>query len=256
MQELEELREQAQKAIKTLKSINILQKELVSKGMTSSTISKIANKRHTVSKETLENFLQEIDSILSSNGYVFNENHKEYVSDENSEFKTPKNQQGKFAKIAGLYEMYHLSTEGNCILRNILDISAKGIVVVKGQSDHIYYGQAHSFLSSLVAINIHKTEEEEFYHQIVFNVGNYLKVSGEQLVRIFAVSTTINLDNMPMANLRVLIKIPKDKMAQAFCFVPNTKEWKELEEREPNLVEYLVSQNSILKLEKKANNPF
>ncbi len=253
-EEYESKRLQAQKGIKVwVEVLKRPQKELCDYGQITM-LSKIKNDNNKVGHDTLNNLFEKINEKLAEENFEFHTGFREYVKNSDKMVTDVlENSSGIFLKISGVYEMYHRTTEGNCILKNILELGADGKVLIRGQEGKIYYGKAVNFLNNLIVINIHRAGDYDFYYQIAFDIGNYLMISGENVARIFAVATTISLENMPLATLRVLLRVPKDAISQPFVFQPNTIEMNNLIEKNAALVNYL-SENSLLRLKKRVND--
>lgn len=254
-EEYQVIQTKIQKAVSVWRRKGHQQKNLVdSKSYSESTLSKILGGKEKVGEDTLANVLAFVEDKLNAIGYQYDDNFSEYILDEDAlEIQNKTQREGIFSKMAGLYEMYHLAAEGGIILKNILQIYPDGNVLIMGKENNTYYGKAHNFLNNLVCINIHRANHYDFFHQIIFDIGNYLMYGGEQVQRIFGISTTISLENMPMANLRVLIRLPQEMRSQPFQYVPYSAEWQELNAQYPNLIAYLT-ENATLKLKKRIND--
>ncbi|TAE69878.1 MAG: hypothetical protein EAZ85_12570 [Bacteroidetes bacterium] len=254
-EEYQEIRNKIQKAAAIWKNEGHLQKNLINeKSYKTTTLSKIINNSEKVGDDMIINVLEFVEQKIQEIGYIYDNNFETYIADNNNiKIKSKDKRTGLFSKISGVYEMFHLTAEGGIILKNTLQIYPDSSVIIIAKEGHTYYGQAHNFLNNLVSININKANDYDFYHQIIFDIGNYLMYGGEQVQRIFAISTTINLENMPMANARVLIRVPQNVSSQPFQYIPHTPEWHELNIQYPNLISYLTEQNT-LKLKKRVND--
>lgn len=255
-EEYQAIRTKIQTAVAIWREKGHQQKSLVNeKSYKQTTLSKIVNDSEKVSADMISNVLDFVEHKLQEIGYIYDVKFETYIpeNDDDIKIQSKDKRTGIFLKIAGLYEMFHLTAEGGIILKNTLQIYPDGTVIIIAKAGHTYYGNAHNFLNNLVAINIHKANDYAFYHQIIFDIGNYLMYGGEQVQRIFAISTTISLENMPMANARVLIRMPQNVSSQPFQYIPNTPEWNELEIQYPNLIAYLNEAN-MLKLKKRVND--
>jgi len=252
--EYEQLQKKATRAFERWDRLKLQQKEFAdtTKGLSPPTISKIANGNR-VGIDTLRNFVQHVESILQEKCWCWQPHIEDFTYAHGADLHPT--QAGTFDKIAGIYEMFHRTQEAGGIIKNILQIHADSNVTVNGQWGNTYYGRAHNFLTGLVSINIHKTQEYAFYHQICFNIGNYLMAGGERVERIFAVSTTVSLDNTFSTNLRVLIRRPPNVLSQPFLYMPDKPEWADLAQTHDGLIAYLNEQ-SILKQTKKVNDSF
>ncbi len=254
MEKYDTLLHKAQRGIEVWKTkLGKQQKELVNKGIAEATISKIAGGKEKVGHDTLHNFVEGLTNLLLEHHYQWKPHALDFMLAEYADLHHALG--GKFEQIAGIYEMFHKANEGAGILKNILQLHADGNVTIQGQWGNIYHGKAHNFLTNMVSINIRATHEYEFHHQICFNIGNYLMAGGERVERIYAVSTTVTLDNIFSANLRVLIRRHPSAISLPYQYSPNTPEWDELNQTHAGLTDYL-SENSILRQTKKVNENF
>ncbi len=109
-----------------------------------------------------------------------------------------------FMHLKGKYEVYHKSRHKDTLLKNILEIGPEGKAFMHSHSNHTHYGEVSIFQETMVAINFHTLNQKDFHYQILMNLKGYLEYGLSKVTHIWAISTTITLEQFPMANLRII----------------------------------------------------
>ncbi|TAF68095.1 MAG: hypothetical protein EAZ55_00655 [Cytophagales bacterium] len=117
-------------------------------------------------------------------------------------------------KVVGKYHIFHLNTEGNALIKNVLNIETDGTVSIEAHDNIKHYGNIHIFENTLAAININRLNDKPFFYQITFNFKGYLGYGISTLQHIWAVSTTISLTQFPMANIRLIFPFSEEDKKQ------------------------------------------
>jgi len=159
--------------------------------ISTSTLSKIKNKSVEVSEKTYFNLakvLQNIDKDMPSEIPI-------------------SSQENPFKHLVGKYEIYHQARHPQTLIKNILEITQEGKAFIYTASQHTHYGEVNVFQGTMVAITFHQLDRKEFYYQLLMNLKGYLEYGLAKVSHLWAISTTVSLEQFPMANVRILCPI-------------------------------------------------
>jgi hypothetical protein len=204
-----------------LKNTPIYRDRFGSLACSGSQLNRIYNKKQSL----LPRLLNFIEIYLERLSFVWDEERGNYILQNSEQLPNIAQPQLHLPNLCGIYEVYHLSARGGTIIKNILLLEDTGKVVIKGYGNARHLGQVKVFDGSLVSIQItrirHSTGlEEDFFYQILSNLGNHLRIG--EISHFFAVATTISLDKEPMATKRLFVRLTQKTDAKTFAQYEHT----------------------------------
>jgi hypothetical protein len=124
----------------------------------------------------------------------------------------PPNQKRQIKRLAGVYQIYHLSSDKKHIHHSPIEIFPNGDVIIVDQTEeekrqstgHKYFGRAHFYMGNFLAIAIEKRDDEDYFAHLSFYVAS---LDYERVAHFHGVSTSITRYNTIRASREVMIKI-------------------------------------------------
>jgi len=172
------------------------------------------------------------------------------------------------AKLAGLYQCYHLSSDKRHIYHSPIEIKPNGDVTIVDQTEEEkrdvrgrrYYGKAYYFLGNFLAVAINKRDDEDYYTHLLFYVAS---AEYNRVKHFHGVSSSITSKNSLRASREVLVKIKGNLETEYSERIPiplNGQEeplYDELDKKYDNLASFLTGNSHNLILPKRdPDSPF
>lgn len=137
--------------------------------------------------------------------------------------------------LLGYYAVYHKTTHGSNILCNILEIKADGTAIMHTESKNTHLGEVQLFQHAMVAINFREVDQRPFFYQLLFNLKGYLHYGLDRVEYFWGISTTISLEEFPMANIRLFYPLGQSTAAKPCNIKFDSDAFRELLAQKPAL---------------------
>ncbi|WP_428660922.1 hypothetical protein [Runella sp.] len=150
----------------------------------------------------LKNRRQQLPMPTDIQDYLMNTTSESEESLENSPEELIIGQNSNVRHLCGKYERYSFYEDQKRIIKEIVNVYADGKVVVRSMAG-IQKGVATYFMNSILAINLNTlNDKEEICTQLLMYVGRF---EYKDIECLYAVCSTINAHNIPLARHEVLI---------------------------------------------------